>query len=134
MVSALVLSAGFQVHKSYPVVTATRYDEAATAVRDFVGSCPLFTGRDSRAPIISSDPWVSYFVGIALPENPFPPRMSLSHLATAERGTVIVWDSRFSPRLTYRVPLEYLLRRRDLDVRCVAHSSKTQLYAFVKAR
>lgn len=58
-----------------------------------------------RRPLFATDPWLPYFAGLV--ENPRA-RKGPELLASMPEGTIVVWDSTYSPSDFHRIPRELL--------------------------
>ena len=130
----LGLSMVIQVAKRYPYpeITPSRYNERATAIKEFVMDCRTQYGEAFEEDVLYANPWVAFFLGKAKPNDPYVTNMTTDIIENAEEGTMILWDSNLSPRLIFQVPLDFLLNRPGIELLRMTTSESISLYLFEK--
>jgi len=66
------------------------------------------SNADKNAAVLQSHIWFSYFTDLSPYNEERMPVLKMENLEKAEAGSIIIWDSHYSHRLRYKVPLKYL--------------------------
>ena len=106
-------------------------DEERILVGDVARKYRSVTAQGDQAPVMASHVWIDFYLGA----SPFGrPLMTTENLDLSPSGTTVFWDSHYSARLAYKVPLDYFEKnsRYELLEQAATEDRRFALFVFRK--